>query len=292
MAKRFGGKFSPDDADVQYVEKRPYGGAKASKAGFGVNLLFVAPLPLVISMFVGTGAADFGFALLALGMLLLAAWLTREGILAQEAYDARTVARKPAFPRKICGAALMGLGLATAGFSEMGLAAIIPGIAGVVLHLFAFGPDPMKNKGFDGIDQFQQDRVARVVDDAESTLGIMSATVQNLGDRTVEARVADFQSTARALFRRVEEDPTDLSAARKYLSVYLTGAKDATQKFAGLYANKRDPKSRQEFLAFLDDLEGNFTAKTETLLANNKTDLDIEMKVLRDRLAREGLTTD
>lgn len=294
MAKRFGGKYSPDgtDADVSYVEKRPYGGAKASKVGFQVNLLFVAPLPLIFAMFSGGGAAGFGLALVALGLLLLAAWLTREGILAHEAYDARKVARKPAFPRKIAGAVVTGAGLTAAGFSEMGLAAVVPGLAGTALHLFAFGPDPMRNKGFDGVDQFQQDRVARVVDDAEGTLAIMQATVENLGDRTVQARVEDFQATARTLFRRVEEDPSDLTAARKYLSVYLTGAKDATQKFAGLYANKRDPKSRQDFLTFLDDLEGNFTAKTDTLLANNKTDLDIEMKVLRDRLAREGLQTD
>ncbi len=291
MAKRYGGKYSPEDTEVQYHEKNPYAGARRSGTGLRTNLLFLAPLPLIFTMFVGADGNAFGFRLAALAALLLAAWLTREGVEAHEAYDARKVARKPAFPRKIVASVLTGLGLMLAGYPEMNLGALVPGIAGFGLHLFAFGPDPLRNKGFDGVDQFQQDRVAKVVEGAESTLGIMTATVANLGDRTVIARVEDFQTSARTLFRRVEEDPSDLTAARKYLSVYLTGAKDATQKFADLYAKKRDPKTRQDFLAFLDDLEDNFTAKTDTLLANNKTDLEIEMKVLRDRLSREGLTT-
>lgn len=287
MAQRFGGKYSPD-GETSDVEARPFQGAKRSKVGARINLLFLAPLPLIFGMF-GAGSAIFGMKLAALALLLLAAWLTREGIYAHEAYDARTVARRPAFPRKIAGSILMGLGLTLAAFPASGMGALIPGLAGFGLHLFAFGPDPMRNKGIDGIDTFQQDRVARVVDEGEKTLRLMSAAVEDLGDRKMIQRVERFQTSARTLFRRVEEDPQDLTAARKFMSVYLNGAKDATQKFANLYSKNRDPKVRGDFETFLDDLEDNFAAKTQTLLANNKTDLEIEMKVLRDRLSREGL---
>ncbi len=47
-----------------------------------------------------------------------------------------------------------------------------------------------------------------------------------------------------SLFRTVEGDPRDLTAARKYLSVYLMGARDATVKFADLYAQNRNTKAR------------------------------------------------
>lgn len=292
MAKRFGGAYSPDGApnsDPNTVG--PYAGAKRSRAGARTNLLFLAPMPLVITMWFGS-SVDFAIEIAALGILLLSAWLTREGVLAQEAYDARTVARKPAIPRKIFGSALMGLGLGLAAATDTGFGAAIPAVIGAALHFVSFGPDPLRNKGIDGIDTFQQDRVARVVEDAEQTLQLMHAAVADLGDRVVVDRVQDFQRSARTLFRRVEEDPQDLTTSRKFLSVYLTGAKDAAQKFSGLYAKKRDAATKTEFIAFLDDLENSFAAKTDTLLANNKADLEIEMKVLRDRLSREGLPTE
>jgi 5-bromo-4-chloroindolyl phosphate hydrolysis protein len=108
-------------------------------------------------------------------------------------------------------------------------------------------------------------------------------------DRTTERRVEKFQSTVRDMFRTIEEDPRDLTASRKYLSVYLMGARDATVKFADLYARTREPKARDDYTALLDDLEKNFAAQTEKLLTDNRTDLDIEIEVLRDRLAREGV---
>jgi hypothetical protein len=37
----------------------------------------------------------------------------------------------------------------------------------------------------------------------------------------------------------------------------------------------------------LDDLETTFAARTTSLLSDNRSDLDIEIGVLRERLARE-----
>jgi len=69
----------------------------------------------------------------------------------------------------------------------------------------------------------------------------------------------------------------------------LNGAKEATIKFADLYARQSKPEDRAQYMALLDDLDGNFAAKTEKLMDDNRTDMDIEIKVLRDRLAREGV---
>jgi hypothetical protein len=40
----------------------------------------------------------------------------------------------------------------------------------------------------------------------------------------------------------------------------------------------------------LRDLGDEFAARTEKLLLDDRSDLDIEIGVLRDRLAREGVT--
>lgn len=301
MAQRYGGKFSPGEAGR--VPKTgagrsgpgqpPYSGKRRTKAGGRINILFFAPIPLALRAFQQepTGLA---INLVAFGILMLAAWLTREGLIAEEAYDARRVAKRPAIPRKIFASVLTGAGLFVAGLTanDSLLSPVIFAILGTILHSLAFGIDPLKDKGIEGIDSFQSDRVARAVDEAEKHLKAMSEAIARTNDRALVTRVEGFQRTARAMFRTVEEDPRDLTGARKYLGVYLLGAKDATVKFADLYGRTRDPKARADYEALLDDLEKTFAARTEKMLLDDRSDLDVEIEVLRERLEREGVHSD
>ena len=189
------------------------------------------------------------------------------------------------------GSVLTGAGLAVAGFAAGGdiLAPIAYAVVGTVLHFLAFGPDPLQNKGLEGVDLFQTDRVARAVDEAEEHLRAMSEAIKRAGDRTLETRVGQFQQAARALFRTVENDPRDLTAARRYLGVYLLGARDATVKFADIYSRTRNAEARADYAALLDDLEQNFATRNQKLLLDDRSDLTIEIDVLRERLQREGV---
>ena len=303
MAQRYGGKYSPDgerrgDADEKRQSRPGSGGPAApaphrfdgkrpNRAGARINIFFLVSLTMLVPAF--TGGPDALFAGLgATALLLLAAWLTREGIRAHQEYDDRRIARRPAIPRKIFAAVLTGAALALgASIAQPGLVPLGFAIAGALLHLGAFGPDPLRDKGAEGIDTFQTDRVARAVDDAEKLLAGMKDAILRANDRALEARVDRFTTTARAMFRTIEADPRDLTAARKYLSVYLTGARDATVKFADLYRQNRDPSARADYEALLTDLETNFASRTQTLLTDNRTDLDVEIGVLRERLQRE-----
>ncbi len=295
MARRYGGKHSPGGAPAGSVPggKRPppdWTRKRRSRVGAHAQFLFVVPFIFAIKAFRGD-PAELALNLGAFGLLMLAAWLTREGLVAQEAYDARKVARRPAIPRKIFGSVLTGLGLAAGGFAAgAGLFhSVLFALLGAGLHQAAFGPDPLRDKGLDGIDSFQTDRVARAVQEAEEHLRAMHAALRPVADRHLMAKLEAFQTHARDLFRAVEEDPRSLSAARRYLGVYLLGARDATEKFADLYARSRDPAVREDYAALLDDLDSNFSARRQALLASDRTALDIELEVLRDRLAREGL---
>lgn len=290
MAQRYGGKFSPDGApDTAPEPRNAFSGRKRTRAGFRVNLLFLLPFLLIFRAFTSP-PAELLLYLAAFGDLLLAAWLTREGIIAQEAYEARKVARRPAIPRKIFGALLTGSGLALAGYVSHGaIEAAIFGVLGAVLHGLSFGLDPLRDKGMEGIDTFQQDRVARAVGEAEKHLAAMTDAIRRAEDRRLEGRVERFQTTAREMFRTIEEDPRDLTAARKYLGVYLLGARDATTKFADIYSRTRDAQARADYEALLTDLEQNFAARTRKLLLDDKSDLNVEIEVLRERLQREGV---
>lgn len=291
MAQHFGGDHSPTKGgnDSAPPKKNPFEGKTRTRAGGRVNFLFIAPFPLVITAFFRDPTA-MAISLSAFGLLILAAWLTREGVLAQEAYESRKIARRPAIPRKMFGSILTGAGLFLAGYVGGNLLnSAIFAILGVVLHAFAFGLDPLRNKGMEGIDTFQTDRVARAVGEAEKHLSAMNDAILRARDRELQARVEAFQTTARDMFRTIEDDPRDLTAARKYLSVYLLGARNATARFADIYARSRDASARTEYEALLNDLEANFSAQTQKLLNDDRSDLNIEIEVLRERLAREGV---
>ena len=290
MAQRYGGKFSPDANDDRDAPRGAYQGARVDPVGLRANLMFVPPALLAVSSLTG-GAITLSLGLLGAAALGLGAWLLRDGLRAEAEYNASKEARRPALPRKCLASLLAGRGIAVAAYAgEPGIVApVLFGMAIIGLHIAAFGLDPFSNKGMEGIDTFQQDRVARAVSEAEKHLAAMSDAIARAGDRKIEARVERFQATARDLFRTVEEDPRDLTVARKYLGVYLMGARDATVKFADIYSRQQDASARDEYETLLDDLETNFAARTRKMLLEDHSDLSVEIDVLRERLAREGV---
>ena len=289
MAQRYGGKYSPQprqDAPGRPVPAEP---AVRVPGRWRTTVLFLSAFAFLFPAF-GDAPGAMLTGLCAGGLLILSAGLTREGMRARAEWQARRTARRPAFPRILFGAFATGAALALGGIIAHGVS-IFPALyalAGAALHLGAFGMDPMRDKGMEGIDPFQTERVARAVTEAETTLAQMKDAILRANDRRAEARVEQFATRARALFRRIEEDPRDLTAARKYLTVYLTGARDATVKFADHWARTRDDGARADWEALLTDLETTFADRSTALLANDRTDLDIEISVLRDRLKMEN----
>ena len=292
MAQRYGGAHSPrgpSDAAGRpgAATPAPLGAPLRGQARTSI-LMGLSLLP-VLAAFFADGALGLAGSLAGGAAIFGGAFLTREGLKAEAAWAARRIARRPAIPRKVFGALVVGLGVMLA--AGVGLPGAVYGLVAAALHLVSFGIDPMSDKGMEGVDAFQTERVARSIEEAEGYLASMKAAVLRAGDREATARVERMSGTARAMFRRVEDDPRDLGSARRFLGVYLMGARDATVKFADLYAAGRDPQVKADYLALLDDLERGFDAKRETLLVADRTDLDVEIEVLRDRLKADGLPT-
>ncbi len=299
MGKKFGGKFSPQDEHVSDIKvaikteakkrKRKERTSQTKPARSRANWLY---LPALIMLFrsIGDGAADMSISLVISAIWALGAYLTKEGIRAEIAFHERQSARRPAIPRKFFAAALSGLGVAWATYYNDGhaVASLLYSVCAIGLHIAAFGIDPMKDKSIEGIDDFQQDRAQKAIAEAEQRLIEMSEAIRTLRDRNLSTRVHSFAETARDMFDRIAADPNDLSAARKYLTVYLEGAKEATLRFCDLYLQSRDEKAKRDYIALLDDLEENFADRTQRLLENDKANLNVEIEVLRERLAEEA----
>ena len=151
MAERFGGKYSPGGTGSRGQVRAP--AARRSRAGMRANLLFAVPFLFLIPAF-GSDPVGLALYLLAFGALQLAAWLTREGLIAEDAFDARAIAKRPAIPRKIFGSLMTGIGLGLAGVASDQGAIVGPAIfatLGATLHFMSFGSDPLKDKGVEAV---------------------------------------------------------------------------------------------------------------------------------------------
>ncbi|MEX0969662.1 MAG: 5-bromo-4-chloroindolyl phosphate hydrolysis family protein [Paracoccaceae bacterium] len=296
MAQRYGGKHSPKPGPAHAPARaRPFAGRAVQPSRIRVTLIYIAALPLLMAalfrMFDGNAFAMLGnlagFALIVGGAALLG-----EGIKAEAAYHARKMARPPAIPRKMFGGIAIGLGLGVAALFGWGLGlfnAIAFGGVAFAAHMLAFGMDPMRKKGMAGVDEFTINRVATAVEKAEETVREMINAAARIPDRVLEGRVDALAVAAREMFRVVEDDPRDLAAARKFMTVYLAGARDATVKYADLARRGTNAQARSDFEALLGDLEQSFESQRKKLLEDNRSDLNVEIEVLRERLQREGV---
>jgi hypothetical protein len=291
-ARRYGGAHSPGAA-------RPSSGAgwsaRAIRApSIRAILLHAAPTPLLLGVLWSLATADAP-RMLALGAtwiaLTLGAHLTRTGLAAARAYDEHATARPPAFPRKLSGAALTGLGVGAA-VTLGGAAPMSAGLFGAVaagLHVLSFGVDPMRAKGVNGLEGAALDAAITRIETARALIGDMTRAAAGFGDRALEARVARLAAAAEEVVARIERDPRELRRARRFLSVYLVGARDATVKAAQAWAETRDWATIAGYARLLDDLESHFAAQRDALTIEDRTALDVEIEVLRDRLKLEGV---
>ncbi|MEM9045649.1 MAG: 5-bromo-4-chloroindolyl phosphate hydrolysis family protein [Pseudomonadota bacterium] len=287
-AKKFGGDFSPGGAR----QAPKFRNQKASRVDIRGLLLFVLPTPILLGA-IGTLGSNAVGSISMLGIyaiLTLAAWLLREGQAAQAAYDARQIARPPAFPRKVFAAGLTGIGVFGAVFLSAGFDQLIQGLAlgaiAVGAHIACFGLDPMSSKGVEG--KAAPDYVVEALDKAEARIAEITRLAREIRDREITDRVDGLMAQVREMLKLVEEDPRDLTRARRYFSVYLKGAEDATRKYAGSHERLDDPKLKTDYVALLAELEESFGRGREMLLRDDRADLEVEIEVLRERLDQES----
>ncbi|MFN3614879.1 MAG: 5-bromo-4-chloroindolyl phosphate hydrolysis family protein [Rubrimonas sp.] len=303
-ARRYGGPHSPggsrgpaSSAGAPADGGRPtspWAGRRATSVSLRGIVLLLLPTPLLLGAAGALISADparlAGF-IGAYAALLAGAGLTRTGLAAEAAYRARAVARPPAFPRKLFGAALTALGVAAAGLLGGAAFASAAGMGALAaaLHVVAFGPDPMRSKGLDGLSGAALEEAATRLETARRLIGEMVEAAARFEDRELSRRVGALAAEAEAVVAQLERDPAGLGRARRFLAVYLVGARDAAVKYAQSWDESRDPAIAARYGALLEDLSAQFADHRKALAAGDRAALEIEIDVLRDRLKLEGV---
>jgi hypothetical protein len=252
-------------------------------------------LPLVSSLIAGNVA---GVVSLALALLLCYAGmlLVESGLRAEFDYARRAVAKAPRPPRKLFGAVAVGLGVlaGSLGATSAGLplSLLFAALAGVG-SVLAYGMDPAKDKGLAPElarkAGFTTEQVIEALAEAEAKLRDIEQLAGGLHNRELTARLNRIVAEGRAVLAQIEQDPSDLRRARRFLVTYLDGTRDVVRKYQAQQSDLADTELAENFRHVLDTVERVFLEQQEVLKRNETMDLEVQIEVLRTQLEREGV---
>ena len=182
---------------------------------------------------------------------------------------------------------LSDLGIGVVGAGAAGSAVAAFGGAGLALALFtatgATESGPAKVAGIDMADLRRQLATAQAYVKRMRQAG---ATLTRSPDKAQVVRLADL---AQGVLEGILADPGDIRRARRFMATYLERATTSVEKFATAEAKGRAEPLRANFNATLDVIETAFTEQQQRLDADDQSDLEVQLDVLRKQMEREGL---
>ena len=258
-------------------------------------LMFLLPLPVLFAAIAALSGGNLSGLLgnaAGYGLFLAGALLLRRGLLSEAEYARRRVARAP-WPLKTLGSGIIALATgvtAWLGAGQNPLIAVAFGLAALLGCYLTYGFDPRAAKRFtdrDGVDT--TDRVLEALTQAEQGIAAIEQATRDIRNAELNNRLRRITALARQILKLLEEDPRDLRRARKFLNVYLDGAKQVTEGYAKTHARVSTPELEDNFRRVLSTIEEVFQEQQQKLLETDVTDLDVQIEVLTTQLKREGV---
>ena len=258
-------------------------------------LMFLLPLPVLFAAVAALARGHLGGLLgnaAGYGLFLAGALLLRRGLLSEAEYDRRRVAKAP-WPLKTLGGGVIALATSVTAHLGAGqplVMAVAFGLAALLGCYLTYGFDPRAAKRFadrEGVDV--TDRVLEALTQAESSISAIERSTRDIRNAELNSRLRRIVALARRILTLLEEDPRDLRRARKFLNVYLDGAKQVTEGYARTHVRAATPELEDNFRRVLVTIEEVFQEQQQKLLETDVTDLDVQIEVLTTQLKREGV---
>lgn len=236
-----------------------------------------AAYALPVAAFAVLARGDTALATALGGVLMLIAG----GLAAADMAQRHQAEDRPDLLPALGGATLVGGGVGAAqlvaGVPDL-LAGLL-GLGGAAAMLVFFGPRRWQSHKAPPSDRLAEGR-SRIAG-LRSAAGRIDEPRLRLRALTVAGRAAEVLALA-------ERHGMDKARARKFLGVWLVGALDATEAFIRADGHT-DPERARRYCALLTDLDTALSRIETALREADRTRLDVEIEVLSERLAAEGL---
>ena len=263
-------------------------------SGSGWLLLFLpfAAVPATIVAFFNENLMGIAVNAGGYALFILAAWLMRHGASAEAEYHNSRIARPPKWPLKtlaaVVAAAATGLIAHLGAGHSLWMAAAFALGAFLGMYL-TYGFDPRSKKTVAASGAYSADEIIETIDNARTIIVSIEQANGRIQNHEFNSRIQRICEVAGSILTMLEEDPRDIRRARKFLNVYLDGARQVTEGYADTHRYVGTDVLEQNFRNVLDTIEQVFREQKEKLLENDVFDLDVQIEVLQKQLKREGV---
>ena len=244
-------------------------------------LLFLVPLPIPVAATLSLAQGQLvpflgnaiGYALSLGGALLVRRGLLHTGGRA----DGR-------WPFKTLGCALISLATGMTTWLGVGHSPAIACAFALVALLgcyLTYGFDPLISRPLRG-----GEHARTALEEADRSIAAIEQASRDIRQPELGTRLQRITGLARAILRRLEEDPRDLHLARKFLNVYLDGVQRVVEDYAKTHTRISAPELNERFRRALITVEDAFREQQQTLLESDVEQLDVKIEVLTQQLKR------
>jgi 5-bromo-4-chloroindolyl phosphate hydrolysis protein len=261
------------------------------KTGIKGTLLFLMPLPVLLAAVIHLVKGNILSSLTAGALFagfMVAATVARHGFKLENKFKQKKLAKAPGTPFKSVAAFILSIttGLTAFLLSDYSLlGSILMGGATLLGFYLAYGMDPRRDKMGNISLGVSADEVFEALEAAEIKIETIETARKNINNINFNQHLKRIISKARGILTLIEEDPKDLTRARKFLKVYLDGTARVAESYAKTHARDATTQALDtDFQEVLDSIETTFDEQHKKLLENDQFDLDVKIEVLKTQL--------
>jgi len=253
-------------------------------------LLYFLPIALIPATIIALGKGNLlGIIVNASGFTLyvFAAWCLRKGLQAES-----PITRTPKLPLKMLAAIITAL--ATGMIAWLGAQQTLPVAlmfaGGAFLGMYlSYGFDLRQKKKIADAQGYSGDEILRMLEESSLIIRSIEQANDKIRNTELNQRIENICAIADRILAEIESDPRDIRRARKFLNVYLDGARQVTEGYARTHQQTQSGQLEQNFRNVLETIETVFQEQHQKLLEEDVFDLDVKIEVLTTQLKREGI---
>jgi len=259
-------------------------------------LLYLLPLPLLLTLFFSLLNGEFRLIIvngIAYALFLIGASVARRGFVIEYKYKHSILAKAPKIKYKSIASVIITIATFFTSYfaTANGLfLSILLGLVSFVGFYLYYGLDPSIDKVGELNIGVSAEDVIEITSKAKDRVENIKKLKNTIADLEVNSKLDSIIKETQSIITAVEQNPNDLSRARKFFNVYLHRTEKITQEYTNNVKSKNiDSKMKANYIHLLETVEKTIQQQKERLNEDDITRLDVQIEALTKQLKNEGV---
>ncbi len=278
------------------AKAKRYTGSASSKFMLKGIFLYFMTIPLLLGTLFALLHGDVKTTLssgIAFALFLLTASLARRGFAQEKHYHDSKLSKAPKLPYKTVSAFFLFIATFFTSISctdnTFLLSLLLASTAFLGFYLY-YGFDPRKDKVSTLHTSVNIDDLIEITQNARERIEQLKKLKHKLGDFVAKKHLETIIKETEEIIDAVEEDPNDLSRARKFFKVYLKRTEAITIEFVNNLNNGNiDEKMQTNYNRLLASVKETIKEQKAKLNDDDILRLDVQIEALTKQLHNEGV---